>query len=62
MGAGDDEKNNINDRIIAVTQDCNTTDFKGDRILVINTSCNDVVNEGWFDTHTTGCSSGLRRA
>ena len=27
----------INDRVIAVTQDCNTTDFKGDNILVINT-------------------------
>jgi hypothetical protein len=39
----------INDRIIPVTQDCNTTDYKGRRILVINTSCNDVANEGWFD-------------
>ena len=38
----------INDRVIAVTQDCNDTDFKGNRILVINTSCNDVPNAGWF--------------
>ena len=37
------------DRIIPITQDCNTTDFKGDRILVINTSCNDVENLGWFE-------------
>ena len=43
------KKLGINDRVIAVTQDCNTTDFKGDRILVINTSCNDVANEGWFE-------------
>ena len=39
----------FSDRIIAVTQDCNTTDFKGDRILVINTSCNDIENQGWFE-------------
>ena len=39
----------FSDRIIAVTQDCNTTDFKGRRILVINTSCNDVENQGWFE-------------
>ena len=39
----------INDRIIAVTQDCNTTDFKGKNILVINTSCNDIENTGWLD-------------
>jgi hypothetical protein len=39
----------FSDRIIAVTQDCNTTDFKGDRILVINTSCNDIENLGWFE-------------
>ena len=39
----------FSDRIIPITQDCNTTDFKGDRILVINTSCNDVENTGWFE-------------
>jgi len=49
----------INDRITAVTQDCNTTDFKVDRILVINTSCNDVVNEGWFDNVPTGAIVAL---
>jgi hypothetical protein len=53
------KKLNINDRIIAVTQDCNTTDFKGDRILVINTSCNDVANEGWFDNIPQGAVVAL---
>ena len=43
------KKLNINDSIIAVTQDCNQTDFKGDRILVVNTSCNDIENAGWFE-------------
>ena len=43
------KKLNINDSIIAVTQDCNQTDFKGDRILVVNTSCNDIENQGWFE-------------
>jgi hypothetical protein len=43
------KKLNINDSVIAVTQDCNQTDFKGDRILVINTSCNDIENQGWFE-------------
>jgi len=48
------KKLDINDRVIAVTQDCNQIDFKGDRILVINTSCNDVANEGWFDNIPQG--------
>lgn len=39
----------FSDRIIPVTQDCNTTDFKGNNILVINTSCNDIENLGWFE-------------
>ena len=43
------KKLGINDHIIPVTQDCNTTDYKGRRILVINTSCNDIENAGWFD-------------
>ena len=43
------KKLGINDRIIPVTQDCNQTDYKGSRILVINTSCNDIENIGWFD-------------
>jgi len=43
------KKQGFSDRIIPITQDCNTTDFKGDRILVINTSCNDIENTGWFE-------------
>jgi hypothetical protein len=39
----------LSDRIMPITQDCNTTDYKGRRILVINTSCNDVANQGWFE-------------
>ena len=43
------KKQGLSDRIMPITQDCNTTDFKGDRILVINTSCNDIENQGWFE-------------
>jgi hypothetical protein len=53
------KKLGINDRIIAVTQDCNTTDFKGDRVLVINTSCNDIENLGWFDNVPQGATVAL---
>jgi len=43
------KKQGINDRIIPVTQDANITDYKGNNILVINTSCNDIENQGWFE-------------
>ena len=53
------KKQGINDRIIPVTQDCNQTDYKGDRILVINTSCNDIENTGWFDNIPRGATVAL---
>lgn len=53
------KKLGINDRIIPVTQDCNTTDFKGNNILVINTSCNDIENTGWFEHIPNGAVVAL---
>ena len=53
------KKQGFSNRIIPITQDCNTTDFKGDRILVINTSCNDIENLGWFDNVPQGAVVAL---
>lgn len=39
----------ISDRILAVTQDCAKTQFRGNRMLVINTSTNDIANRQWLD-------------
>jgi hypothetical protein len=39
----------IEDNIIAVTQDCCQTEFQGNRILVINTSTNDIPKTEWLD-------------
>jgi hypothetical protein len=44
----------IEDKIIAVTQDCCDTEFVGDRILVINTSTNDISNTQWLDNIPPG--------
>ena len=38
----------IEDKIIAVTQDCCQTQFVGDNILVINTSTNDIPKTQWL--------------
>ena len=44
----------IEDRIIPVTQDCCQTEFVGDRILVINTSTNDIPRTEWLDNVPKG--------
>jgi hypothetical protein len=44
----------IEDKIIAVTQDCCQTQFRGDRILVINTSTNDIASTQWLDNVPAG--------
>ena len=44
----------IEDRIIPVTQDCCQTQFVGDRILVINTSTNDIPRTEWLDNVPKG--------
>lgn len=44
----------IEDKIIAVTQDCCQTQFVGDRILVINTSTNDIPKTEWLDNVPPG--------
>jgi hypothetical protein len=44
----------IEDKIVAVTQDCCDTEFVGDRILVINTSTNDISNTQWLDNVPEG--------
>lgn len=38
----------IEDKIIPITQDCCQTQFVGDRILVINTSTNDIPSTQWL--------------
>jgi hypothetical protein len=38
----------IEDIIIAVTQDCCQTEFRGDHILVVNTSTNDIPKTEWL--------------
>jgi len=44
----------IEDKIVAVTQDCLDTQFVGDRILVINTSTNDIRSNLWLDNVPKG--------
>jgi hypothetical protein len=44
----------IEAKIIAVTQDCCDTEFRGDRILVINTSTNDIPKTEWLDNVPLG--------
>jgi hypothetical protein len=44
----------IEDKIISVTQDCCDTQFVGDRILVINTSTNDIPSTKWLDNIPSG--------
>ena len=48
------KKLGINDVIIPVTQNANTTEYKGQDILVINTSTNDMQNAGWLDRIPAG--------
>ena len=38
----------INEQIIPITEDCCDTEFVGDRILVINTSTNDIPRSKWL--------------
>lgn len=38
----------IDDKITAVTQDCCSTKFYGDQILIINTSSNDILSTRWL--------------
>ena len=54
------KKLGINDVIIPVTQDCNQTDYKGQDILVINTSTNDMQNAGWLDNIPKGSLVALQ--
>jgi hypothetical protein len=49
----------LTDKIVPVTQDGNTTDYQGDNILVINTSTNDMDNQGWFDNIPQGSTVAL---
>ena len=44
----------IDDKVTAVTQDCCQTEFEGDRILVINTSTNDIPRTQWLANIPTG--------
>jgi len=44
----------IDDKITALTQDCCATEFKGDRILIINTSTNDIPSTQWLDNTPPG--------
>ena len=44
----------INEKIIPITQDCCDTEFVGDRILVINTSTNDIPRSEWLSNVPRG--------
>jgi hypothetical protein len=44
----------IDNKITAITQDCCQTEFQGDRILVINTSTNDIPKTKWLDNVPSG--------
>lgn len=44
----------LDDKIIAVAQDCCKTKFIGDRILIINTSTNDIPTKGWLENVPLG--------
>jgi len=50
----------MNDKIHSITQDCNDTEFKGDRVLVINTSTNDIEGRGWLDHIPSGAVVALQ--
>ena len=50
----------IDNKIVAVTQDCCQTQFVGDNILVINTSTNDIASTRWLDNVPAGSVVALQ--
>lgn len=50
----------MNDKIHSVTQDCNDVEFKGDRVLVINTSTNDIEGRDWLEHIPRGAVVALQ--
>jgi len=55
------KQNRLNERVHAVTADCNQVKLDGGKkILVVNTSTNDMLNEGWFDNIAPGTVVALQ--
>lgn len=53
--------NRLNQKVHAVTADCNKIDLDGgEDVLIINTSTNDMLNEGWFDNIAPGTIVALQ--
>ena len=55
------EQNRLNEKVHAITADCNKVKLdSGKKILVINTSTNDMLNEGWYDNIAPGTIVALQ--
>lgn len=50
----------LNDKIHAIRQDANTVEYQGDRILVINTSTNDIQGRDWLRNIPSGSVVALQ--
>ena len=54
-------KNRLNERVHAITADCNKVQLDGGKnVLILNTSTNDMLNEGWFDNIKPGTIVALQ--
>lgn len=55
------EQNRLNERVHAVTADCNQVKLdSGPKILVVNTSTNDILGQAWFDNIAPGTYVALQ--
>jgi hypothetical protein len=54
------QENALSDKVVPVTQDCNTVAFEDDDSLVINTSTNDIKGSTWFDNIPNGTIVALQ--
>jgi len=55
------EQNRLNERVHAVTADCNQVKLdSGPKILVVNTSTNDISGQAWFDNIAPGTYVALQ--
>lgn len=50
----------LNNHVHAIRQDANTIEYKGDRILVINTSTNDIQGRDWLERIPSGSLLALQ--
>jgi len=54
------QENALSDKVVPVTQDCNTVAFEDDDSLVINTSTNDIKGSTWFENIPAGSIVALQ--